>query len=88
MAVCPESFGHLEAIHIRQLDVQEDDLGPHRTGGSKRGFPVDRLADDVETIRLQQVPRPCTEALMVVDDEQPDRHTVNRLTPPQQGLYG
>lgn len=58
------------------MDIEEDDFWSRRAGGSKRGFPVSGFPDDLETIHFQQ--RPCrrTEAGMVIDDEQPDRHTV------------
>jgi hypothetical protein len=60
---------HLEAIEVRQLNVEHDDLGAEAIRSSERGRCVFSLADDIKAFCLQERPRECPEASVIVDDQ-------------------
>ena len=59
----------LEAVDVGQLDVQQDDVRQQRAGAGHGGHAVDRLADHLVAVGLQQRPGAGPEAGVVVDDE-------------------
>ena len=69
-----------EAVHVRQRDIQEDELGRERTPELERGCAVGRLPDDLEPLSLEQRAREGPKAGMVVDDQDGRRHESDRGT--------
>jgi hypothetical protein len=69
------------------LHVQKHHLGPQATGLGHRRGAVDRLADDVEALCLQQDPGGRPERGMVIDDEHGVRHFRVILSAPLQAGY-
>src|SRR5439155_3917627 len=78
----------LEAVEVRQLHVEEDDVGSKLSYGLDRRLAVSRLADDVELPGLEAHPCRRAKAGVVVDDQDarhvrilaygsPNGHTVN-----------
>jgi len=63
-----------EAIHIWQLDIEDDHIGPqpHRLRDSTG--PIRGLADDFEALRLEQRSGRTPELLVVIHDEQSEWH--------------
>jgi hypothetical protein len=59
----------VDAAHPRHVQVHDDDVGselahdPHRLGAARR------LADDLDSLLLEQVPEPGPEQIVVVDDQ-------------------
>ena len=72
-ALC-DSLRDLEPVRIRQEDVQQHELRPERIDRRERRRPVPGLADDLETVCLEQASGEATEARVVVDDQHRLRH--------------
>ena len=71
-AVGGEKAGRdLESIDVRQLDVEQDELGVELLDEHERRRARFRLPDDVEALVGQQRPGAATKARMIVDDERP-----------------
>ena len=73
-AALGDSLRDLEPVRIRQEDVQQHDLRPERSDRRERRRPVPGLADDLETVCLEQASGKATEARVVVDDQHRLRH--------------
>ena len=69
--VVSDPLGNQEAVDVRQLHVEQHDLGAELSGGRDRGGSVGSLADDVEAGRLEQRAGCGPESGVVVDDERP-----------------
>ena len=68
-AVCPQGRRHGETVHVRELDVEEDDVRAQAVDGSESRGPVLRLADDLEPVSLENRARGRAEAGVIVDDQ-------------------
>jgi hypothetical protein len=67
--------GRREAVHRRHPDVHQDDVGPQPAGLRHRVHPVDRRPDDREIgFGVQDQPQAGAHQLLVVDDQDADRH--------------
>ena len=66
--------GDVEAVDVRQLDVEQHEVGPQAARLGDAGGAVGGLADDVEALRLQQHARARTKGGVVVDDEDGQSH--------------
>ena len=64
-----QSTRHLEAIEVRESDVEDDDGGTQVRGGPDRTTTVSGLADDVEAKTRKELTRHRPEPGMVVDDQ-------------------
>ena len=60
--------GHLEAVGVRQLDVEQHQARPDRPG-RVGGFRAGGRLRDREAGGLQRAPGKCPEAVVVVDDQ-------------------
>ena len=60
---------HVESGHVRELDVEEDEIGPELPHGLERRDAVGGLAHDVEPLGLEHRTGRRPEARMVVDDQ-------------------
>jgi hypothetical protein len=69
-----QALGHGEAAHVRQVDVEQDELGREIAGQRERSGAVRRLADDVVARVEQQPAGDGAEGRMVVDDEDTTGH--------------
>jgi hypothetical protein len=59
----------LEALYVREPDVEQQHIRAKRPRRRQTRSPVDRLADDIEPVGRQDRPRLDAEARVVVDDE-------------------
>ena len=68
-AIDGECARDLEALDVRQADVEQHEVGPKRARGGEAGRSVGRFADDAEAVGLED--RSClnAEGTVVVDDE-------------------
>ena len=71
-----EDFRHREAVHARQLDVQQHDLRTKAPGLLHRRLAVGGLTEDVEPVGLQQRSRAAAEAGVVIHDQDGPGHGV------------
>ena len=69
-----EHPAHLEAAHVGEHHVQQDQIRSELLGRLPRGAPVDSFADDDEARLLEQPPAQPAEARMVVDDQDRPAH--------------
>src|SRR4029453_15867958 len=75
----PQALGDLEAVEVRQLDVEQDEVRVKLPGNGHRRLPVRGLADDLVTLRLEQRPGARPKAGMVVDDQHCHMHSFASL---------
>ena len=68
-AVRAEPPGDLEAVHVGQLDVEQDDVRTEPGDGLERRGAVLGLADHLVPLGLEELPRGGAEAGVVVDDQ-------------------
>ena len=80
-----ELLGHGEPIQIRQLDVEQDNLGPQDGDSTHRLRSIGRFTDDVEALGLEQRSGRGSEGRMVVDDEHRWTHAADRATGHRRG---
>jgi hypothetical protein len=66
----------VKAVQVRELDVEQDDVGLQVGYGRDRRRAVGRLANNVETRRLQQRTRRRSEGGVIIDDEDRPAHAV------------
>ena len=64
----PDAAEHLHAVHVRQHDVQNDQIRPELASGGDGGLSVARQAD-VPTLEAQRQADEFGQSLLVVDDE-------------------
>ena len=69
-----EAVGNGEAVHPRQLDVEQNDLRPQPASRFERGLAVRSLTDHLEAVDLEQRPYTRSEVGVVVDDQQAPGH--------------
>ena len=69
-----DPLGDLEAVEVREVDVEQHQVGMQPTGLHDRRRAVRRLADDVVALGLQQHPGGRPEGRMIVDDENGGAH--------------
>lgn len=63
-----------EAIHIWQLDIEDDHIGPQPYRLRDSTEPIRGLANDFEAMRLEQRSGRTPELLVVIHDEQSEWH--------------
>src|SRR5436305_11180804 len=73
--IVAHTAGDLEAVDVRQLDVEQDQVGSERPALLDRRAPVLSLADDVEALRLEQQLGARAEGGVIVDDQDRRGHT-------------
>src|SRR5215208_911276 len=73
-AVLGQARGHLEAVDVGQLHVEQHHVRVEARHGVEGAQPVLRLADHVEALALEQHPGAGPEARVVVDDEDGGGH--------------
>src|SRR5215217_2254513 len=73
-AVLGQARGHLEAVDVGQLHVEQHHIRVEARHGVEGAQPVLRLADHVEALALEQHPGAGPEARVVVDDEDGGGH--------------
>ena len=72
-AIAGDVAGRVDAAHARHVQVHDDDVGselahdPHGLGAARR------LADDLDSLLLEQVAEACPEQVVVVDDQHAER---------------
>src|SRR5262249_31882756 len=71
-----ELFRDLEARHVGQEHVEQDDVGAKSADRRDRGCAVRRVAHDVAARRLEQLPGKPSEAGVIVDDQRPGWHGI------------
>jgi len=59
----------VEPVEVREVDVEQDDVGVQVARGLQAVAPSIALADDVEAVVLEQQARCGSEARVIVDDE-------------------
>lgn len=64
----PEPFEDLEAIHIRQTQIEQDNVRPSLRGLRKTFIPIGGIEDPV-TVRLEPDAKQATYLRLVVNDE-------------------
>ena len=69
-----KQVGHGEPVEIRQLDVEQHDVGAQPLHFVERVVSAGSLADNVETFRLQQRAGSIAERLMVVNNQHGRAH--------------
>jgi hypothetical protein len=74
---------HLEAAHVGQLHVQQDDLGQEAQRLGETGGAVLGAADYREPLRLEHLPGHGAEGGVVVDDQDCPAHA--RIVAPRAG---
>jgi hypothetical protein len=66
-----EPLRDLEAVEVRELDVQQDDVGPVLPRGPDAADAGLGLRDDDEAVALEELPGRRPERAVVVDDQKP-----------------
>ena len=69
-----QARGDVEAVDVREVDVEEDELGLQLAGGLQGRRSTVCLADDVESLGLEEQSRARAKGCVVVDDEHRVRH--------------
>ena len=69
MTVDGQASGGLEAVHVGQMDVEQDQVGLQAREALERRSAVSGFADDLEPLGLQQLAGGGSERLVVVDDQ-------------------
>ncbi len=64
-----EPFGDLESVHVRQLDVEENEIGSVLLRLCDAADAGVGLGDDDEFVALEKLTRGSPEVSVVVDDE-------------------
>ena len=62
-------LSHGQPVEIRQVDVEEDDLGPQDGDSTQRPRSIGRFADYVEALGLEQRRGRGSKGRVVVNDE-------------------
>jgi hypothetical protein len=83
-----ELLGHDHAVQIRQMDVEQNDLGPQDGDGLHGPCPVRRLTDNVEALGPKQRSSRRPKGRMVIHDEHGGAHAADRPTPNRELTCG
>src|SRR5262245_30642678 len=77
-----EPRSHLEPVDTGKLNIKQDKLRPQprRLGDSR--LTISGLAHDLDPIRLKQLADNLPETLMVIDDQDGERHQISVASPP------
>jgi hypothetical protein len=70
-----EPLGDLEAVDVREPDVEQDELRPQPPDTRDGRLAVGGLPNHLHSIRLEQCPRGPPEVLVIVDDQDRPQHT-------------
>ena len=66
--------GDVESVDVRELNVEEDDVGPVRPDRGERGCAVGRLADHLVARIFEHPSGARAEAGVVINDQDGPRH--------------
>ena len=68
---------HLEPVNIGKLNIKQDKLRPQPLRLGDGGLTISRFPHDLDPIRLKQLTGNPPETLMVVDDQDGERHQIS-----------
>ena len=70
-----DGFDDTKAIHLRHLDVEEDEVGVGAADGFNGGFAIAALTDDIDVrLVLEQTQERLAGKGLIIDDEGTKRH--------------
>src|SRR5207249_904039 len=64
-----DELGYLEAVHVGEPDIEQDDIRPKSPYSGDSALPIRRLAHHVEALPLKQRARPAAEPRVIVHDQ-------------------
>ena len=82
------TVGDVESVDVRELNVEQDDVGAVSTDRGERGRAVGRLADHLVARIFEHAPRARPETGVVIDDQDGPRHDGDSRGATRSTQYG